>query len=329
MDEESTRRASAQALEDMMNDLGLSRAEEVALDDSRYSARPPPRPSTQPQVQDTTETANMWKNAVREGLFHDSDYESVKLLDPISGGNLHRENRLRDAITLLVQGDSRYDPTQPGYGGGKRKRHTARDIEVDPTFKVSALGVLLPPGMTTKRWESGTKTTPEAFERALQHAKEGSWVPTDSFTAATDVSSQTPEQPAPSNTVGTVQEDMSSLADADQCDQVSAVQDIMDALLGISEIEAVVVHANINTPHAQCCLALVSTVTEDTYAELTQTSRNLAIMLHGIALPAGTDRRKSAALQASLLHLMRLEAFKALPMKEKKRALAIVYRRVL
>lgn len=50
-------------------------------------------------------------DAVREGLFKDSDYDSVKQLDPISNGNLHRENRISKVIGQLLEGDDRYDPT--------------------------------------------------------------------------------------------------------------------------------------------------------------------------------------------------------------------------
>ncbi|KAJ1326226.1 hypothetical protein MN608_07671 [Microdochium nivale] len=620
--------AEAEALASMMNDLGLSRAEEVATEIIPHGSRRPPRPVIQPQAPDATQKNNMWTNAVREGLFKDSDYDSVKQLDPISNGNLHRENRISKVIGQLLEGDDRYDPTQPGYRGGKRKRNTVRDIPVDPNFQVSALGVLLPPGMTTKRWEPSTKNNsvqasqvsvetclkdnqslsnplkadeglesppankqretaaatlplgslpnqavPAHYDGArpvtktipsgkasassvaitpsgvppkvtkakptssrplvsmpnrpvprhyndndvatksmpdtkraappvvtrqpgvppkvakakmassrplvsmpacpipqrpegegIQQAKDigackrqasvfsdkpreskGQEVPLSSrpqtlsqvffstsaslqvlvggkaqnsplqleiglrnstdpvatliltendsnileatvgkipppvqhnrtifmryfrepgqtetvqvmfenvalaeaFTDALEKSKKNPrgsfDRPtAPTGTpphaaaqvvaeelANTVREEEESSFAAAQYDQILADNEIQDALLKLHDIEAVIVNANINTPEAQRCLALVYSVADSDYAALTQTSRNLVGVLRRIILPCRTPLLETAALQASLMHLMRIDEFRDLPLEEKKRALAIVYRRVL
>lgn len=47
--------------------------------------------------------------------------------------------------------------SQLGYRGAKSQRTSGREIAIDPNFQVSSLGGLLPPGMTTKRWENTKK----------------------------------------------------------------------------------------------------------------------------------------------------------------------------
>ncbi|KAI0012671.1 hypothetical protein F4779DRAFT_567529 [Xylariaceae sp. FL0662B] len=94
--------AISKELASMMADLGDGRLEELATDgggvgrnqdfsrDVRGHNR---RPVTQREDQPMSELAKRFRAAIDRGDFHDDDYNSVKNLDPLDGGNAHRINK--------------------------------------------------------------------------------------------------------------------------------------------------------------------------------------------------------------------------------------------
>ncbi|KAI2625638.1 hypothetical protein GGR54DRAFT_654026 [Hypoxylon sp. NC1633] len=210
------------AREQMMADLGNARKEDFAKDD-RPRPRPNPQPRQQPTSQFTTNPgAAGWRNAISQGLFEDDDYQAVKDLDTLDGGNAHRLNAAYNGTARghvghgaglsrrppsTSQDQSRYNPSQPGYW---TKRSTRQPIE---GFTESSLGGLVPPGAQTKRWEpkkkvqnGGSLPVPGATPRAgPQHATPITGAPTlvRGYTPTSVVTQPRPSVPQPQNAAAT------------------------------------------------------------------------------------------------------------------------------
>ncbi|ORY69019.1 uncharacterized protein BCR38DRAFT_482495 [Pseudomassariella vexata] len=185
----------ATILDAMMDDLGDGRMEDLARDNRRDRHFDPILKSTTKSVASNggpkTENlgAQMWQNAVAENLFHDDDALGVQGLDSIADGNLHRLRReqsgparggfgagssrggfhgsgslpgfgrgrgeLRHQIDRMLK-NTVYDPANPNAGRGRAPRlcpNSERSNE--PSFGVTSLGGLPPPGAMVKRWKPG------------------------------------------------------------------------------------------------------------------------------------------------------------------------------
>ncbi|RYP62004.1 hypothetical protein DL771_009915 [Monosporascus sp. 5C6A] len=174
-------------LDAMMSDLGVGRLEDLATDDGGNHGR---RQGLPPQSSDNKQTsvsqtrpgtsnalAEMYRNAIKEGVFHDDDYYAVKNLDTIEDGNLHRQKQAslhngqsnsarsfsaqdRRPFQGAASGARRfpqYDPLRPSYRSLNAQRSRRTMESVAPGYDVSSLGGLHVPGMPVKRWEPGQK----------------------------------------------------------------------------------------------------------------------------------------------------------------------------
>ncbi|RYO90674.1 hypothetical protein DL762_002557 [Monosporascus cannonballus] len=157
-----------------MSDLGVGRLEDLATDDGGKHGRRqglPPQSShneqteaSQTRLGTSNGLAEMYRNAIKEGVFHDDDYHAVKNLDSIEDGNLHRQKQ-----ASLHNGQS--NPARSFSAPDRRRFQGAaswarrfplydplRTMEsVPPGYDVSSLGGLHVPGMPVKRWGPGQK----------------------------------------------------------------------------------------------------------------------------------------------------------------------------
>ncbi|RYP28176.1 hypothetical protein DL767_007324 [Monosporascus sp. MG133] len=161
-------------LDAMMSDLGIGRLEDLAADDGGQHGR---RQGLHPQSSHNKQTeasqtrpgtsnalAEMYRNAIKEGVFHDDDYHAVKNLDTIEDGNLHRQKQasLHNGHSNSARSFSAQDrrPFQGAASGTRRSPQydPLRTMEsVAPGYDVSSLGGLHVPGMPVKRWGPGQK----------------------------------------------------------------------------------------------------------------------------------------------------------------------------
>ncbi|RYP57681.1 hypothetical protein DL769_009336 [Monosporascus sp. CRB-8-3] len=161
-------------LDAMMSDLGIGRLEDLATDDGGKHGRRqglPPQSShnkqseasqTRPGISNAL--AEMYRNAIKEGVFHDDDYHAVKNLDTIEDGNLHRQKQTSLHNGQSNSGRSFSAPDRRSFQGaapGARRfpqYDPLRAVEsVAPGYDVSSLGGLHVPGMPVKRWGPGQK----------------------------------------------------------------------------------------------------------------------------------------------------------------------------
>ncbi|RYP17047.1 hypothetical protein DL765_004746 [Monosporascus sp. GIB2] len=175
-----------------MSDLGVGRLEELATDDGgkhgRRQGLPPQSPhnkqieASQTRLGTSNALAEMYRNAIKEGVFHDDDYHAVKDLDSIEDGNLHRQKQAilhngqsnsarsfpapgRRPFQGSASGARRfqpYDPLQPSYRSLNSQRSRRTMESVAPGYEVSSLGGLHVPGMPVKRWGTGQKVLSSA-----------------------------------------------------------------------------------------------------------------------------------------------------------------------
>ncbi|RYP72570.1 hypothetical protein DL770_007950 [Monosporascus sp. CRB-9-2] len=167
-------------LDAMMSDLGIGRLEDLATDDGGKHGRRqglPPQSSHNKQTEasqtrpgTSNALAEMYRNAIKEGVFHDDDYHAVKNLDTIEDGNLHRQKQAslhnehsNPARSFSAQGRR---PFQGAASGARRfpRYDPLRTMEsVAPGYEVSSLGGLHVPGMPVKRWGPGQKVLSTAY----------------------------------------------------------------------------------------------------------------------------------------------------------------------
>ncbi|KAK7750535.1 hypothetical protein SLS62_007511 [Diatrype stigma] len=207
----------AYAQDAMMDDLGLGRVEELATDEQRRDRHPPPRPqpsttqrSHTPRSTQVAAAAQSFNDAIKDGLFHDDDYQAVQNLDTIADGNLHRENRARghngqssskagfrpDELPRSVRRPvPTYDPEFPTYHGrpkgpkrlgqnsGPRASASGGNVpnknNNKPGTRVSSLGGIVPDGVPVKLWEPTKKVAaPKRTEFKRANDMPGSGPPT-------------------------------------------------------------------------------------------------------------------------------------------------------
>ncbi|RYO96783.1 hypothetical protein DL764_007383 [Monosporascus ibericus] len=174
-------------LDAMMSDLGIGRLEDLATDDGGKHGRRqglPPQSSHNKQIEasqtrpgTSNVLAEMYRSAIKEGVFHDDDYHTVKNLDAIEDGNLHRQKQASlhsghsNSVRSFSAQDRRpfqgaasrarrfpqYDPLQPSYRSLNSGRSRRTMESVAPGYDVSSLGGLHVPGMPVKRWGPGQK----------------------------------------------------------------------------------------------------------------------------------------------------------------------------
>ncbi|RYP53825.1 hypothetical protein DL768_001276 [Monosporascus sp. mg162] len=174
-------------LDAMMSDLGIGRLEDLATDDGgkhgRRQGLPPQSPhnkqtrASQTRPGTSNALAEMYRNAIKEGVFHDDDYHAVKNLDTIEDGNLHRQKQAslhnghpnparsfsaQDRRPFQGTGSAarrfpQYNPLQPSYRSLNARRSRRTMESVAPGYDVSSLGGLHVPGIPVKRWGPGQK----------------------------------------------------------------------------------------------------------------------------------------------------------------------------
>jgi len=115
------------------------------------------------------------------------------------------------------------------------------------------------------------------------------------------------------------------------CTSVAANMEMQSELDDVAAIEAVIVDHNVHTPSAQASLAVVSSLTDDDYAQIKESVRIVSDVVteREVDVVGGFSPKRKAALKFAIMFLLRRNDFIALPLEEKKRALSIAYRKVL
>ncbi|KAK1780855.1 hypothetical protein QBC45DRAFT_462546 [Copromyces sp. CBS 386.78] len=177
-EDEAERQRKAILEKAMMDDLGISRVEDLPLEDidapPRHGRHDGRRPDRLTMPQPAPAVSDFWAEAQRQGVFNDDDALAVKDLDPLGGGRLYATRQEVAALgNRLIHGirDHAQRVLNPELESRLAKQYHGRGREIPPNRKInigkgmktSALGVVYHEAQPVRQFPPGyqpSTTTP-------------------------------------------------------------------------------------------------------------------------------------------------------------------------